>query len=133
MWFRQVARHEIVQFGVAALLLDAALQRAGQRLGREIVLRSEMPVESAVRETGPVHDRVDANAIEAMLTKHSRRGLYDPLAILRRLFPAHPHLSSSLAHPLTGYMTTAIYQNRCRSSFINDARRPRVSNFARDA
>jgi uncharacterized protein len=30
-------------------------------------------------------------------------------------------------------MTTPIYQNRCRSSFINDARRLRVSNSARDA
>jgi uncharacterized protein len=29
-------------------------------------------------------------------------------------------------------MTTPIYQNRCHSSFINDARRPRVSNSARD-
>src|ERR1700677_328790 len=111
MSFRQVARHEIVQLGVAALLLDAALQRARHRLGGKIVLRSEMPVESTMRETGAVHDRVDADAVEAMLTKHPRRCFHDPSAILRRLLPTHPHLSlsSSLAHPLTGYMTTAIY------------------------
>src|SRR5271170_5711009 len=94
-----------------------------------------MSVETAVRETGAVHDRVDADAVEAMLTKQPRRGFHDPLAILRRLLPTHPHLSlsSSLARPLTGYMTTPIYANRCRSSFINDARRPRVSNSARGA
>jgi hypothetical protein len=86
---------------VAALFLEAALQRARHRLGGEIVLRSEMTVEAAVRETGGVHDGVDADAVKAVLTKHPRSGFHDALAVLHRLLPAHPHLSLSLSSNIT--------------------------------
>ena len=65
---------------------------ARHRLGGEIVLRSKMTIEAAMRETCGVHDRVDAGAVEAFLAKQPRRGVHDPLAVFRRLLPAHPHL-----------------------------------------
>src|SRR5271155_5269572 len=49
---------------------------------------------------------------------------------LTRICPSLPLCRT----PLTGYMTSLIYQNKCRSSsIIRNARRPRVSNSARDA
>src|SRR5258708_39605508 len=95
--FGQVLGLEIGQIGVAALFLDAALERARDRFGGEVVLRSEMAVEAAMREAGAVHDCVDANAIEAFLAKKPRSGVDDPLSILGRLIPADPHLHLQIA------------------------------------
>src|SRR5580698_8401022 len=90
---RQVAGDEVAQICVAALFLDAVLQRARHRLGGEIVLGPEVTVESAMCQTGGAHDRVDADTVEAFLAKQSRGSLHDALAIFRRLLPAHAHVS----------------------------------------
>jgi short chain dehydrogenase len=70
------------------LVLGAELQRARHRFGGEIALRSEMAIETAMSETRGAHDRVDADAFEAMLAKKPRRGFHNPFAILRRFLPA---------------------------------------------
>src|ERR1700738_1499265 len=97
MSFGQVLGHEIGQVGVAALFLDAALQRARDSLGGEVVLRSEMTIEAAMGEAGAIHDCVDANAVEPFLAKKPRSGVDDPLSILGRLVPGDPHLHLHIA------------------------------------
>ena len=66
---RQVTGDEVLEFAVAVVLLEAAFQRTRYRGGRKVVLRFEVTVKSPVCETDSVHDRVDANAVEPMLTK----------------------------------------------------------------
>src|SRR5258706_14879143 len=51
-----------------------------------------MTIEAAMGEAGVLHDRVEADAVEALLAKQSGSGIDDPLPILGRLFPADPHL-----------------------------------------
>src|SRR5262245_33846155 len=89
-------------------------QCARQRLCGEIVLRSEMTVESAMGQTGAVHNCVDADAVEAGIAEHPRSDLHDPLAVFGRLLPAHPHWSPLIlpVQPLTGYMTSIMSEFR---------------------
>jgi len=42
-----------------------------------------MAIEAAVGQTGLLHDRIDADAIEAVLAEQARCRLHDPLAVLR--------------------------------------------------
>src|SRR5258708_20512954 len=54
--FGQVLGHEIAQIGVAALFLEAALERARDRLAGAIVRRSETTLEPPLSEPGAVVD-----------------------------------------------------------------------------
>lgn len=61
------------------------------RLGDKIVLRAEMTVESAVRQTGGLHHLGHADGIEPFLAEQSAGDIQDPIAILRHLLSTDLH------------------------------------------
>jgi hypothetical protein len=69
---------------------------------RQLILRSEVPVKSAVGQACALHDFGDTDAIETLFAEELARGLENPLTIFRNLLVGHFHLDSFL---LTLFMT----------------------------
>ena len=59
------------------------------RLGREIFLRCEMPIEAAMGQAGLLHDGVKPDAVEPLLPEQARGSCHNPRSVLSCLLACH--------------------------------------------
>jgi hypothetical protein len=72
-----------------------------KRLDDQVVLRAEMTVEAAMRQSRSLHDFGNADCLKSFLPKQPACDLQDPLAIFGHLFATDFHFEISPSLPLT--------------------------------
>src|SRR5215831_4549085 len=91
MAFGQITGNKISDVRISALQLGAVLQGMRHRLGREIFLGCEMPIEAAMGQAGLLHYGVKPDAVEPLLPEQARSSCHNPRPVLSCLLACHAH------------------------------------------